>query len=190
MTSLCNICNKTYASSSSLWNHKNKIHHIKQAKNDVIAKSSPDVIVMTSTKTKACKYCNKTFYDRNNRNRHQKTCKAKDVSGSEFTELYNTVKELKKEIEVLKQNQKAPENQIINNIGQANTNCGTVNNNTINIIPIGKENLYDLLTEEQIAEILKLSLSETINKSLLLVYTADNLKSCRNTYISSLDVVK
>ena len=189
MPSLCDICKKTYASTSSLWNHKNKIHGIK--KTDVVANVVipvvENVVIKSVKDNKTCKYCNIAFADRISRWKHEKKyCKAKDISGSEFTELYNTVKELKKEIEVLKQNQKAPENQIMSNSGQTNINCGTVNN-IINIIPIGKENLDDLLTEEQIAEILKLSVSESINKSLLLVYTADNLRSCRNTYISSLE---
>jgi hypothetical protein len=188
MSLVCDICNKLYASNSSLWNHKNKIHANKTNKsdeNDVIPTSLPDVIMSSSTKSKLCRYCNKSFYDRNNRNRHEKICKNKDISGSELNELRSTVNKLQQEINELKNINSIKQNKIVNNANQVNMNCGVVNN--INIIPIGKENINELLTDEQIAEILKLNASDSLNKTLLLVCTAENLKECRNTYISSLE---
>lgn len=188
MSVLCDICNKLYASNSSLWNHKNKIHANKINKsdeNDVISTSLPDVIMLSSTKSKLCRYCNKSFYDRNNRNRHEKTCKNKDISGSELNELRSTVNKLQQEINELKNNNSIKQNKIVNNANQVNMNCGVVNN--ISIMPLGKENIDELLTNEQIAEILKLNASDSINMTLLLVSRAENLKEGRNVYISNFE---
>lgn len=188
MSILCDICNKLYASNSSLWNHKNKIHANKINKsdeNDVISTSLPDVIMSSSTKSKLCRYCNKSFYDRNNRNRHEKTCKNKDISGSELNELRSTVNKLQQEINELKNNNSIKQNKIVNNANQVNMNCGVVNN--ISIMPLGKENIDELLTNEQIAEILKLNASDSINMTLLLVSRAENLKGGRNVYISNFE---
>jgi hypothetical protein len=190
MTSLCDICNKTYASSSSLWNHKKRMHiKSKEKCNPDITSNVPLKVDIIKSEYK-CKYCSALFNKRQHRYRHQnQSCKMKDISGSEINDLRNTVNKLQQEINELKESQNCNKTKklVMNNSGQLNVNCGAVNNNNINIIPLGKENLDELFTDEQIAEILKLNTSESINKSIFFVCTADNLKQCRNTYISSLE---
>ncbi len=189
----CDICKKVYASNSSLWNHKNKIHHLSDNKtttspDNISTTSANEEVIITNKKKYTCTYCNHTYMHRNSRNVHMKTCKMKDVSGNELIELRNTVKELREEITHIKQQQASqqPSTQINNDNRQINTNCN-INNNNINIIPLGKENIHELLTPEQISSILQACTYDKINKTLLYVYTADNLVNCRNTYVSNLD---
>lgn len=186
MTYICKSCNNIYASASSLSNHKRKCTVLKESESVHNLVHTP-VHNNDDIKNDICKYCNKELCNRKSRWRHEKVCKMRDISGSELNDLRNTVKELKKEIDELKRTQirNKAEKQIVNNANQVNMNCGTINN--INIIPIGKENIDELLTDEQIKEILKLNAPDSITKSLLLVCVSDNLKGCRNTYISSLE---
>jgi hypothetical protein len=69
----CNICNKNYTSYKSLWNH-NKKFHTKQV-SEVGLHNQNDVLVQTINN---CKFCKKSFNNRQNKYRHEKICKLKD----------------------------------------------------------------------------------------------------------------
>ena len=73
----CEICNKTYASNNSLWNH-NKTYHIKI--NDKIDYE--------------CDYCHKSFNHKTNKYRHMKSCKVK-----KFKEEQNELEKKRLELE-------------------------------------------------------------------------------------------
>lgn len=171
----CDICNKFYKSRQSLWNHKNKFHK-NDNQNIIIHNHSKDNHIIkynhfvsieneegetNTTKKCYCKFCNKKFTHYQNRWRHEKTCQVSEINKLKKENL--ELKEMfKKELSVLKDQllesinkncKKHPKtlqkiNRQLNN-NQHNTNC-IVNNNTINIIPLGKEKLTDILsTKEQ-----------------------------------------
>ncbi len=61
----CTECNKVYETATGLWKHKKNKH------------TEPEIII---NKNSICKYCNKDFYDRKSRWRHEKYyCKEKFV---------------------------------------------------------------------------------------------------------------
>ena len=83
----CNICNKFYASSNSLWNHNKKFHN-----KTVVLCGTTEVVCGTTNKKYKCTSCNKYFNDRSNKYKHEKICKVK----------INEIARLKAEIEQLK----------------------------------------------------------------------------------------
>jgi len=129
----CNLCNKDYASSGSLWCHNNKFHsdtNIANMSGDIIKSSidpkkcsnnvqkcSNNVQKCSIKKSLFCENCNKIFKNRSSKCMHKKKC---------------TI-----------------ENQIINNQIQNinNNNINNINNGTINnqkqiiINQIGKESI-------------------------------------------------
>jgi hypothetical protein len=101
---LCKICNKNYASASSLWNHNNKFHNnvIKNKNKNMSSKCQhnvnlmstpcqpnvnimskqcePNINLICNNKINAlqCKYCNKLYKFRQSKCRHEQQCKIKD----------------------------------------------------------------------------------------------------------------
>jgi hypothetical protein len=128
----CNICNKKYASSNSLWNHNKKFHT--KIASDVGLQNPNGVLVPTVNN---CKFCKKSFNNRQNKYRHEKICKSKD----------NKIDLLEKEIIELKNMITTTNNSKIVNKNTNNTNNinhGTINNNTFIINKIGEESISKL----------------------------------------------
>jgi hypothetical protein len=75
----CKICNKVYASMSSLCNHNKKFHS--KNNNDVLINNT-DVLINNNNvliNNNECIYCNKCFKSRQNKWDHQKNhCKNKN----------------------------------------------------------------------------------------------------------------
>ena len=88
----CDICNKTYSSYQSLWNHNKKFHKKKE------------------TKTCKCKYCGTIYKQQPSKSRHEKTCKYKDTDNrlinvvNENNELKNSIDELRNDMNKIKIN--------------------------------------------------------------------------------------
>jgi len=141
MSNNCNICNKTYSSNQSLYNH-NKRFHIKK----------------DEIKNFKCQYCDKISSRKDNLSRHEKICK-KNIS--------NEYNELKKEIEILKQqiNKKNIIKKQINNI-----NNGTI----ININNFSKDNI-EYISEDFIKKMFNHFLFEDEHK-LAIPKLIENLK--------------
>ena len=74
----CNLCNKYYASQSSLCNHNNKFHK--------------DNIIYCEPKQYNCSYCNKIFKMRQYKWKHEQSCKIKNN-----TQENNNLQEIKKQ---------------------------------------------------------------------------------------------
>jgi len=94
----CDLCNKTYSSRQSLWNHNNKYHKLEQ--DNCLKKSETNVLKCTkmsdnSLKTSdknvvkctkmfdkkyICKKCNKIFNNRKTKWSHEKLCKEEDIT--------------------------------------------------------------------------------------------------------------
>jgi hypothetical protein len=68
-THTCNLCNKNYASKSSLRNHNTKFH-----------KKS----VETNIKSYNCRICNKLYNNSNSRWKHEKICKQRKLSNNKI----------------------------------------------------------------------------------------------------------
>ena len=127
---ICDICNKKYASASSLCNHKKLIHN-----------KIKEVIEIIK-----CNYCNKEFTRNYNKIRHVKICKNKEEfekkENLEKLKLEIKLEELKlknQKIENLQQSLKMHPNTFkkLNKtlINRSLTNSNNINsNNTINII--------------------------------------------------------
>ena len=144
----CNVCNKSYSSYKSLWNH-NKKFHIKES--SFVGLQNQNVILLHTIN---CKFCKKIFNNRQNKYRHEKICKLKD---NIVLELQQKNKEFENKIIELETKINTKSNKIIktqnnNNNTTNNNNNGTINNITIN--QFGKENI-NALSIKEIKELIK-----------------------------------
>jgi hypothetical protein len=130
---ICNICEKFYASSASIWFHNKKFHTEiinKNKENENKKKENEN----KKTKDFPCKYCNKLFSFKQSRSDHEKNyCKMKN----------SEIQKLREEIQILKKQNK----KTINNI-----NNGTINNKNIIINQFGNESI-SLLSQEDIKKL-------------------------------------
>ncbi len=107
----CKICNKNYASKSSLCNHNKKFHYNKRLKKSenihTETEKSPmncELSIFTTKKTDyLCRYCKKLYHNKNSRWSHEQKCKniTKETieidKMKEEKELINLQLQLKKE---------------------------------------------------------------------------------------------
>ena len=114
----CNICNKDYASQSSLCNHNKKFHRnnllLNNNKQNIVAESNGFLCksngkIQDSNGSLNCKYCNKIFKSKQNKYEHQKkVCEPRFLS-KENIEL----EQIKLENEKLDKENKQKELEII-----------------------------------------------------------------------------
>jgi hypothetical protein len=101
----CNICNKQYASQSSLCNHNKKFHQ----NNNINVKYVKEIVNnvnenVKNVKSLTCEYCNKIFNNRPAKSIHKKYCNIKKPSElDKEIENKKLELELKKEERLLKQ---------------------------------------------------------------------------------------
>ena len=181
----CIICNKNYASQSSLCNHKKKFHQsITQSNN--VAKTSLNVAKITENikMNYNCRLCNKFYNNYKSRWTHEKQCKNKNnlhINNNKIEQLENKIIELENKI--------SNNNIITNNTnnGITNTNNGTINNNiTKNIIKVtfGEEDINVLSCRDK-----KMILNSGFNSMIKLIETMhlnDNYKQFQNVQITNL----
>jgi ERCC4-related helicase len=104
----CNICNKNYASKSSLCNHNKKYHNslykndfdnmkkeLQEIKKKLICEKKN---VKEHVKKYSCDHCSKTFNFRQNKYQHEKICKLKEQPDKNIQE---NIKELKQQVALL-----------------------------------------------------------------------------------------
>ena len=160
----CNICNKNYASMSSLCNHNKKFHINNIIPIPQIPQNSTQ-IPQNSTKNN-CKYCNKILSRNDSRLRHEKKCKETNNIDKE-TELIRLQLQLKKEESKILQLKLKLEksdkldnmtvrklnklltvyNNNIKNINLYNTQNNITNN--FNLIGFGKEDVVEKLSNQE-----------------------------------------
>ncbi len=137
----CEICNIQYKSRMGLYKHKIK-HHI--------------TLQEPKEKHYVCTYCKKEFNHKQNKWRHEQTCKEKDPS-IDIKTMKNEIAQLKQELRELKSK---PTNisQTINNISgntiNAISNNGHINNNMTMVYPLGKEPI-NFMPEAEVIETLE-----------------------------------
>ena len=177
MTFRCEICDKYYSSSSSL-NVHNRKYHMGNKVLKPVKKRGP------KKQTNMCQYCNKYFSTVSNMNRHEKKCMGTENNKLEkLQKLYE--KDQYKDIldKLLSEYNDIPniitsgQSSAINNIGNhdvqniqtqnnniqnnnnSNNNSNNNNNNTQNIniqvVPLGQENLCDVLSSNEQLKVLK-----------------------------------
>jgi hypothetical protein len=144
----CNICNKYYSSSNSLWNHNKKFH------NDITLKvlnNSNNILNNSNTKNYNCRHCSKIFTNVKTRWAHEKKCKTKNIKESINSQILLNLQKKNKELEdkITKLENKSNKKMITknsNNTNTTNNNSGTINNVTIN--QFGNENINALSVKE------------------------------------------
>ena len=204
----CSYCDKIYKSYQSRWNHMHKEHNnnkitcIPHIKN-VIKKCIPKK-TLKKRNILECKYCKKIYSNRQNRWKHEQKC---DKNNEELDEeLYNVldddlddilkddkIKEaVNKEIEKFKADffkamkiHPKTANKINNQINSNNTINNTINNINL-IIPLGKENFNDVLSDAQKVSIVKAN-EKAIYKFTEIIYTDPALEKYRNVSITNIN---
>lgn len=122
----CQICNVEYKSRMGLYNHKKKYHP-----------SEP------KDKRHICSYCKKEFNHKQNKWRHEQTCKQREIV-DDYTKMKNEIEKLKKKVHELSNKPVTNILQTINNISgntYNNVTSNLINNNVTVVIPFGKEPL-------------------------------------------------
>ena len=154
----CNICNKTYSSRQSLWNHSAKFHLNIVSES---AKTPPESAKNTSENNNIiCEYCKTTFTRNDSLKKHFTRCKIKLNSDNKLKEEND---KLKIEMELFKTEMAAMKKQLLSIMNKQckihpktlqkinnnlNNSCNTTNN-IINIVQLGNENLENVFSKNK-----------------------------------------
>jgi hypothetical protein len=167
MEYICEKCNKQYKSYQSLWNHNKKFHKFNLLKNPQKIEEIPHISskITQNIKSFICCHCHREYSRNDNLKRHITMCKLKINNDKLFEENKNKLEEQGKVIEELKaqllllmnkqckihpNTLKKINNQLNNSNINSNVNSNNIiNNNTINIIALGHEELQELLSKKQ-----------------------------------------
>jgi hypothetical protein len=181
----CNICNKSYKSYQSRWNHVNKYHT-----NDVTNSVTNVTKHVTNCNINLynCKICNEKFNNRQSKWRHEKICKNNLNSTKD-----DKIEKLEKEIQIIKEELlKAMKihPRTLQKINKQLNNSGTINNNNITnninfLVQLGFENLNEALSEKEKINIL-MSKAHGLREIINLVHISDKYKQFNNVYITNL----
>ncbi len=143
----CNICNKTYANNSSLWNHNNKYHNTNSVsdKSKISNMISHDKSMISHVNNEEdkykCNYCDNTYKHFQSRWKHEQKCKKKDLIFLDNKIIVDPNQQL---TNINNQQITNNINNQQNNINNTNNNInnGTINNtNNIIITQLGRESL-------------------------------------------------
>jgi hypothetical protein len=189
----CNICNKNYASKSSLCNHNKKFHNTKNIENvskymHNISKNMHNVSkINENNEKKNCKFCNKEFSSTQNRWKHEnRSCKQKNkliiIDKNEFDNIKKELQEIKNKLKnrniIINTNNTNNTNNTTNNI-----NNGTIINNTFVKFP---QVFYNkLLNNKQIMHILNQQ-CVSLETSVKMINLNDKYPEYQNIYITNL----
>ena len=184
----CEFCNQEYSSYKSRWLHIKKYHDINNSKNRKSHKKYPQ----NSTKNTVyqCEYCKKIYSRKDSLTRHITNYCKMNIDDDILKD--DRVREIvQKEIEKFKADffKSMKTNTNINNINNTNcnnnTNNGTINNINL-VIPLGKENFNDVLSDAQKISIVKAN-DKAIFKFTELIYTDPQFEKFRNISISNIN---
>jgi len=165
----CNSCSRYYKSYQSLWNHNKRFHSNydqNMTKKLVIHDQNMTNFTppkMKKTDNKICEYCNKELSAYTHLKRHQKICKENNNNNDNnkdelIKSLLNIInKQCKMHPKQLQKINNMIQNNTNNNLNNTNNNLNiTINNNGPQIIELGEEKLYEVLTKKEKLDILKL----------------------------------
>ncbi len=196
----CEHCSKLYSSYKSRWLHIKKYHNhnvsqkLANVSIDVSNNVSQKLVNVSKVNLYKCKNCDNEYKHRSSKSKHEKTCKPKDNNKIEIDEikkqnekLENQIVELKelllKSMKIHPKTLQKINNQLNNETN--NINNGTINN--INIIPLGKENLSELLTDKEKMNVLS-KYGNCLTELVKLVHVSDKdkYKQFKSMYITNL----
>jgi hypothetical protein len=155
MEYICEVCNKKYSSYQSLWIHNKKFHNKNTQNAPKVVQNTPKI----EQNNYKCINCSKQFTRKYSLDRHNFRCKIKHIK--EYTLLkeqnqmllkgQEELKELKKQMSEIMKKINIKNSKLVNNF-----NCNnTTNNNIINIIELGKENLSEIFSKQEKLNILR-----------------------------------
>jgi hypothetical protein len=194
---LCNICNKFYASQSSLCHHTTKFHNKSNNKPNQSNDKSNNKPNQSNDKIYKCNYCNNIYKHAQSKHKHQKICehKNKKIECSIDNTIDNKLEEFKNTIlDIIQKNCKIHpktlqkiNKQLINN-NNNNTNNGTINNGPVinnTFVKFGNEQLSSLLTRKDMFNILNKQCL-CIEESIKTVHFNKNLPEYNNIFITNM----
>jgi hypothetical protein len=181
----CKICNKSYKSYQSRWNHINKYHNTNVTK---IVTNVTENVTNSNINLYNCKKCDEKFNNRQTKWRHEKICKNNSKSTKD-----EKIEKLEKEIQIIKEELlKAMKihPRTLQKINKQLNNSGTINNNNITnninfLVQLGFENLNEALSEKEKINIL-MSKAHGLREIINLVHISDKYKQFNNVYITNL----
>ena len=191
----CNICNKTYSSYQSLWIHNKKFHNPKTIITNnvpIINQSFNNHLTIISTdKTKQCKYCNKIFSHYNNKWRHEKTCKLNnkieqlEINNNEINTLKKTINEMKEQFALLLKEKGKVHHKTLQKINNQlnNINNGNITNNTY--VKFGDLDYQKVLNNKQIKHILNQQY-QSLEESIKQIHFNEELPEYSNIFITNM----
>ncbi len=210
----CNICNKDYKTSQSLWNHKNKIHknipeissHKMYIIPEISSNNTLDIPIasqntLKKTEQRVCNYCNKELSSYKNLHRHLQICKMKeiiikeneelkrmnDIKDAEMKEMKKSLDELKKiMLEIMNKNCKMHPKTLQKMINNTNSN-NTINmtiNNNIQYVELGDEELSKVFSKKEKMNILKLG-GGALDKIITHTHLNDNYPQFQTIIITN-----
>ena len=184
---ICTICNKFYASQSSLCHHNTKFH--KNESNDNSKDKSKESKDFKLSCRFSCRYCKKNYKHKQTRWTHEQNCKNKNNTTDNNILLKNEINELKDKINILlKSNKIHPKTiQKINNIQNNNIQNNNIQNNNINVtyVKFGNENLSEILSKKEMKKILSY-LRFSIEESIKMVHFNDDRPQYKNIFITNM----
>ena len=185
----CNQCNKIYTTYQSRWNHIKKDHKTKCIPLVNCIPKCNNEKLLKKRNILECKYCKKIYSSRQNRWKHEQKCEDNEIDNINI--LKNEIIELKEsqkqELEKFKEEIiKLSKSNNNNTINSNNTNNGTINNNINIIVPLGKENFSDVLSDAQKLTIVKANV-KAIFKFTEMIYTEPEFEKYRNVSISNIN---
>jgi hypothetical protein len=202
---ICNICNKEYASQSSLCNHNKKFHQnnnekIKNSLNrseNNMKKFDNGLKKSDNIKTYECRKCNKIYNNKQSRWSHEQKCIVKNDDKIEQLEeknkiLEDTINELKKQVSTILQEkgkihhktlQKINNKLTNNNINNGNINNGQIINNTF--VKFGDVDYQRILDNKQVKHILNQQFM-SLEESIKMVHFNKDLPEYNNVFITNM----
>jgi len=199
----CNICNKHYASQSSLCNHSKKFHNnnnLKSSdnilKNSINNVKSSDIIPKNSDdKMYNCRKCSKIFYNVKTRWSHEQKCKQPDTNKFEELaeknkELEKTINELKAQVSLIIKEKGKIHHKTLQKINNQlnNTNNGFINNgNIINntYVKFGELEYEKVLNNNQVKQILNKQY-QCLEESIKKIHFNENFPEYNNVFITNM----
>jgi hypothetical protein len=166
---ICKHCNKGYNSRQSLWNHHSIYHKGITPESTILHKTNIEIHPSTPNSTKhMCNYCKKSFTRNSSLKRHYDRCEIKNQNEQklkeENEELKKQISEQNKFFQQMIDNLKKELMEQINKkckthpktLQKINNQLNNTVNNTINynIVSLGQEQLYNVLSKKEKMNIL------------------------------------